>query len=46
MSQGRDYFDGVVPTDAGIGDGLTVFQFFFLTFNEGLVAFDEIGLGS
>lgn len=44
MGQGGDDLDRVIPADAGIRDGLTVFQFFFFAFNERLVAFDKIGL--
>ena len=44
MRQGSDDLDRVIPTDAGIRDGLPVFQFFFFAFNERLVAFDKIGL--
>ncbi len=44
MGQRCDDLDRVIPADAGIGDGLTVFQFFLLPFNERLVAFDKIGL--
>ena len=44
MSQGGDDLDRVIPADAGICDGLTILQFFFLAFNERLVAFDQVGL--
>ena len=44
MRQGSDDLDRVIPTDAGIRDGLPYFSSFFFAFNERLVAFDKIGL--
>lgn len=44
MGQGCNDLDRVVPTDAGIGNGLTVLQFFFFAFDERLIAFDKVGL--